>query len=122
MSQPLLLDEVFSDSIAQRLRASGHDVTSVVADPALVALPDDQILADAAAEGRALVTANIKDFIPLDGRYRAAAQSHAGLILVSTKTFPQNRGFTAAVTSAFASLLHDAAKIEPGQVMFLEHS
>ncbi len=122
MSQPLLLDEMFSDSIAQRLRASGHDVTSVVADPALVALPDDQVLADAAAEGRALVTANIKDFIPLDGRYRAAAQSHAGLILVSTKTFPQNRGFTAAVTSALASLLHDAAKIEPGQVMFLEHS
>ncbi len=119
MSQPLLLDEMFSDSIARELRASGHDVTSVVADAGLVALPDDQILAHAAAEGRALVTANIKDFIPLDGRYRTAGQSHAGLILVSAKTFPQNRGFAAAVTSALASLLHDVAKIEPGQVMFL---
>lgn len=122
MSQPLLLDEMLSDSIAQRLRASGHDVTSVVADPALAALPDDRILAYAAAEGRALVTANIKDFIPLDGRYRAAGQSHAGLILVSAKTFPQNRGFTAAVTSALAAVLHGAAKLEPGHVMFLPRS
>ena len=93
MSQPLLLDEMFSDNIAQQLRAKGYDVISAVADPALVGLPDEQVLVYATAHGRALVTANIKDFVPLDGRYRAAGQSHAGLILVPTKTFPQNRGF-----------------------------
>jgi hypothetical protein len=120
VNQPLLLDEMFSDSITRRLRASGYDVTSVVADPALVALPDDQILARAAGEGRTLVSANIKDFIPLEGRYRAGGQSHAGLILVSTKTFPQNRDFTTAVTSALAALLRDAIKIEPGHVLFLK--
>jgi predicted nuclease of predicted toxin-antitoxin system len=119
VNQPLLLDEMLSDSIAERLRASGYDVTSVVADPALVALPDEQILARAAAEGRTLVTANIKDFIPLDRSYRAGGQSHAGLILVSTKTFPQNRDFTTRVTSALAALLRDAVKIEPGHVLFL---
>jgi hypothetical protein len=110
---------MLSDSIAQRLRAGGYDVTSVVADPALVALPDDQILAHSAAEGRTLVTANIKDFIPLDRRYRTGGQSHADLILVSTKTFPQNRDFTTRVTSALAALLRDAVKIEPGHVLFL---
>ena len=76
MSQPLLLDEMFTDDIAQQLRTKGYDVISVVADPALVGLPDDQILAYATAEGRTLVTANIKDFVPLDTRYRAADQSH----------------------------------------------
>lgn len=119
MSQPLLLDEMFTDDIAQQLRAKGYDVISVVADPALVGLPDDQILAYATAEGRALVTANIKDFIPLDTRYRAADQSHAGLILVSTKTFPHNRGFPSAVATALAVLLRGTAKIQPGQVLFL---
>jgi len=108
---------MFSDSIAQRLRASGYDVASVVGDPALVALPDDQILARAVAEGRTLVTANIKDFIALDRRYRSGGQSHAGLILVSTKIFPQNRDFTAAVTSALAALLRGTVKIEPGHVL-----
>lgn len=122
MSQPLLLDEIFTDDIAQQLRTKGYDVISVVADPALVGLPDDRILAYATAEGRALVTANIKDFVPLDARYRAADQPHAGLILVSTKTFPQNRGFPSAVTTALAALLSGIAKIESAQVMFLTQS
>lgn len=119
MSHPLLLDEMFSDSIAQQLRAKGHDVISVVADPALVALPDDPVLAFAAGEGRALVTANVKDFVPLDGRCRAAGQSHAGLILVSTKTFPQNRTYTTAIAASLAALLSHTTKMEPGQVLFL---
>jgi predicted nuclease of predicted toxin-antitoxin system len=119
VSQPLLLDEMFSDDIARQLRAQGHDVTSIVANPALAGLPDEQVLAYATTEGRALVTANIKDFVPLDGRSRAAAQPHAGLILVSTKTFPQNRGFAAAITASLATLLSGTAKIECGQVLFL---
>lgn len=119
MSQPLLLDEMFTDDIAQQLRTKGSDVISVVADPALMGRPDDQILAYATTEGRTLVTANIKDFVPLDTRYRAADQSHAGLILVSTKTFPQNRGFPSAVTTALAALLSGTAKIQSGQVAFL---
>src|SRR5580692_1247056 len=119
MSQPLLLDEMFSYDIAEQLRAKGYDAISVVADPALVGLPDDQVLAYASTQGRALVTANIKDFVPLDGRYRAVGQSHAGLILVSTKTFPQNRSFPSAMTTSLVTLLSDTAKIQPGKVLFL---
>ena len=119
MSDPLLLDEMFSDAIAQQLRAKGYDVVSVVAHLDLVGLPDDQILAYATAEGRAPVTANIKDFMPLDSRYRAAGQAHPGLILVSTKTFPQSRGFTAAITTALEILLSGTDKVQPGQVLFL---
>ena len=119
MTYPLLLDEMFSGVIADRLRAKGHDVLDVVADPALVALPDEQILAHAARTERALVTANIKDFVPLDARYRAASQVHAGLILVSAKTFPQDRSYTAAVTSALSTFLDQPAQMQPGQVTFL---
>jgi hypothetical protein len=119
VSFPLLLDEMFSDTIAQQLRAKGHDVLAVVADPSLVSLPDDQVLSRAAATGRALVTANIKDFMPLDARHRAAGQTHAGLILVSAKTFPQNRSFTSAITNALAALLDEREQIQAGQVTFL---
>jgi predicted nuclease of predicted toxin-antitoxin system len=119
VSFPLLLDEMFPDTIAQQLRAKGHDVQAVVADPSLASLPDGQILARAAATGRALVTANIKDFMPLDAQYRAAGQGHAGLILVSAKTFPQNRSYTSAVTSALAALLDERQQIEASHVAFL---
>src|SRR5258708_31385461 len=110
---------MFSATIAQQLRTKGHDVLAVVADPSLVSLPDDQILSRAAATGRALVTANIKDFMPLDAQYRAAGQAHAGLILVSAKTFPQNRSYTSAVTNALAALLDDGGPIQAPQVTFL---
>ncbi len=119
MSYPLLLNEMFSGAIAGHLRAKGHDVLAVVADPALIALPDEQILAHAAGTGRALVTANIRDFIPLDARYRAASQAHAGLILVSAKAFPQDRNYTAAVTSALSAILDQPTQLQPGQVTFL---
>src|SRR6516164_7486941 len=119
VSFPLLLDEMLSGNIADELRAKGHDVLAVVADPALLALPDDQILAHATTTGRALVTANIKDFMPLDARYRAASQTHAGLILVSSKTFAQDRAYTAAITKALATLLGRPAAVQPGQVLFL---
>ena len=119
MTFPLLLDEMFADTIAQQLRAKGHDVLAVVADASLTSLPDDQILSRAAADGRALVTANIKDFMPLDAQYRAAEQTHAGLILVSAKTFPQNRSYTSAVTSTLATLPDHAGQIQAGQVTFL---
>jgi len=115
----LLLDEMFSGAIAGQLRAKGHNVVAVVADPALAGLADDQILAQASAAGRVLVTANIKDFMPLDARYRAASQAHAGLILVSTNTFPQDRNFTAAITSALSALLDQSHAIQAGQVLFL---
>jgi Domain of unknown function (DUF5615) len=115
----LLLDEMFSGLIAEQLRAKGHDVLAVVTDPALVGLADDQILAHATDTGRALVTANIKDFMPLDARYRAASQTHTGLILVSAKTFPQDRAFTAVIISALSALLDRPDRIQPGQVVFL---
>jgi hypothetical protein len=118
----LLLDEMFSNSIAERLSDRGHDVVAVVADPALVALPDDEILAEAAAAGRALVTANIKDFVPLDARYKAAGRGHAGLVLVSTKTFPQDRSFTGAVVDALAALLGTPNGVGPDEVIFLARS
>jgi hypothetical protein len=116
----LLLDEMFTGRIAEQLRFKGHDVLAVVADPALHGLSDDQILAHATDTGRALVTANIKDFIPLDARYRAASQAHAGLILVSTKTFPQDRGFTAAIIDALSTLLDLPGQVQPDQVVFLK--
>ena len=119
MSYPLLLDEMFSGVIAEQLRANGHDVLAAVDDPALAGCADEQILAHAAATGHALVTANVKDFVPLDARYRAASQTHAGLILVSAKTFPQDRTFTAAITSALSALLDQPSPVQSGQVLFL---
>ena len=99
-----------NDDLVSLVSDSTGTAPRLVTTAALAGLPDDQVLAYATTEGRALVTANIKAFVPLDSRYRAAGQALAGLILVSTKTFPQNRGFLSAITTSLATLLSDTAQ------------
>ena len=103
--QRLLLDEMLSGAIAEQLRARHHDVAAVVEDNALISLPDEDLLVAATEAGRAIVTANIKDFVPLDQRWKAAGQSHAGIVLVPTKTCPQDRAFIGALVDALDRLL-----------------
>jgi Domain of unknown function (DUF5615) len=118
--RPLLLDEMFPAAMADQLSAKGHDVRAVAATPVFAGLPDEEILIGAAKAGRALVTANIKDFMPIDARYRATGRTHAGLIMVSTKTFPQNRAYIAAVTTALNSLLTSNSGEPGGRIVFLQ--
>jgi predicted nuclease of predicted toxin-antitoxin system len=115
----LLLDEMLPNSIAEQLCAKGHDVQAVVTNPVFASLPDEEILIGAAEAGRSLVTADIRDFMSLDARFRASGRSHAGLILISTKTFPQNRTFVPAVIGALGTLLAKEETVSDGQVLFL---
>jgi hypothetical protein len=113
----LLLDEMLSGTIAEQLRSRGHDVVAVVNDLSMIALPDEEILA--AADGRAVVTANIKDFVPLDLRYKASGRTQAGLVLVSAKAFPQDRAFIGALVGSLDKLLN-ANTLRPDAVVFLQ--
>ena len=119
MPPRLLLDEMFPRAMADQLNAKGHDVRAVVADPEFTGLPDEDVLIGATEAGRALVTANIKDFMPIDARYRAANRGHAGLIMVSSKTFPQSRAYVTAVTTALDILLATDGAIQAGGIVFL---
>lgn len=100
---------MLTGAIGEQLRSRGYDVTAVVEDPALTGLPDNEILAAASAAGRALVTANIKDFVPLDQRFKASGRAHAGVVLISAKAFPQDRAFVGAVVVALGNLLSQDA-------------
>lgn len=115
----LLLDEMLSDDIAQQLRDKGHDVLAVVANHSLVALPDSAVLAHATSENRMVVTKNIKDFMVLDAHYRATGSPHAGLVLVSTKTFPEDRHITGSLVRSIDKLLSQGG-VNHGAVVFLQ--
>jgi len=85
----LLLDEMLSPKIAVQLRERGVDVQAVLERRELVTYPDEALLELATREQRILVTKNVVDFGPLSQRWTADGRSHSGLILVSTKTFPE---------------------------------
>lgn len=107
MSSPgapaLLLDEMFSPAIAAQLRARGHDVIAVAAEPTLRALSDAELYAWAGSNGRRLVTENAKDFRPL--LQRADSSTGAALLLTSSRTFPRSRRSAGTLVVAIDSWL-----------------
>jgi hypothetical protein len=64
------------------LRTRGHDVRALDEERQLEGLPDDDVLALAAAEQRILVTHNVADFPAILREWAEAARSHTGVILV----------------------------------------
>ena len=87
----LLLDEMFSPAIAAELRARGHNIIAVAERPDLRAKPDEEIFAWAAADGRWLLTENVKDFRPIMLRALQAGSPCCGLLFTSSRSFPRSR-------------------------------
>lgn len=79
----LLLDaHVSGPRVGQRLTAAGHEVRALDQELALEGLDDDEMLALALAEGRVLVTHNVRDLPAILREWAAGGRSHAGVILV----------------------------------------
>ncbi len=79
----LLLDaHVSGRRVGGALRMDGHDVRALDEERQLEGLPDDEVLALAAAEQRILVTHNVAHFPAILREWAEASRSHAGVILV----------------------------------------
>lgn len=115
----LLLDEMLSARIALQLRTRGFDVQAVVERRELVTYPDEALLELATREDRTLVTKNIVDFSPLSQQWAADGRSHAGLVFISTKTFPEGRDWIGAVASALAQASEQGRLPGSGEVGWL---
>ena len=120
MSSPrLLLDEMLSGQIARQLRDADHDVTAVVEDRELIGIADEDVLASATADGRRVVTANVRDFAALHAQWTSAGRSHAGIVYVVTRVFPQDRSFLGAVVSALEFAIAHGQVPAGGQESYL---
>lgn len=106
-----LIDEPLSPDIAKLLRDRGHDVEAVAERPDLVGRPDRVIFEVAAAEGRAVVTNNVKDFRPLAAECLAQGRTHPGLILL-----PSVRARTRPAVSALADAIEGVLMAKPGDL------
>lgn len=108
----LLLDEMFSPRIAERLRREhGHDVTAVAESDELRGLPDAGIFLSAQEEERAIVTENVRDFRPLARERQAMGKVHFGLVLTTNRAFPRGDPRTAG---RLVRALSDLLKAETG--------
>jgi predicted nuclease of predicted toxin-antitoxin system len=117
----LLLDEHFSPVIARRLRARGHDVAAVAERADLVGLGDEELFRRMAQEERAIMTNNVKDFVPLANRAAVNGEDHYGLVLTSDKSMPRHLDAIGHVVDAVHEFLgsHQAKESCRNQVRWL---
>lgn len=99
----LVLDEHLSPTIAERLRAEGHDVVAAEG-VGLRQRPDEEVFEWAVANQRALVTRNLRDFRPIHARYLSSGLEHFGLVLVPGRYSLARAGF-GQLTRALGNLL-----------------
>lgn len=89
----LLLDEMIAATVAEQLRARGHDVVAVQDAPLqhLRGIDDCLLLEHAAADRRVVVTDNVADFFACHQRRLERRRPHFGLLLFTNDTFPRHR-------------------------------
>jgi predicted nuclease of predicted toxin-antitoxin system len=114
-----MLDEMLSPVIAARLVDRGHDVVAVKAVAGLIGGSDEDLLIEAAAQERIVVTLDLKDFAVIDSSWKPAGRSHAGLIYLCTVTFPLDEGFVGAVVEALAAAAESDRLPVPDGAIFL---
>jgi uncharacterized protein with PIN domain len=80
----LYLDEDVDVLLADLLRPRGYDVVTV-RDAGRLGLSDDEQLAFATKEGRAVLTHNRLDFEALAADFAAQGREHAGIIIATRR-------------------------------------
>jgi predicted nuclease of predicted toxin-antitoxin system len=90
----LLLDEMYSASLAEALRTAGIDAVTV-GELALAGRSDLDVFAAAVAEAYVLLTENVADFARIAADHLTAGQHHPGVLIALSSRFsrrPSGRG------------------------------
>ncbi len=118
MTARLYSNENFPLPVVAALRELGHDVlTTQDTGKANDAVPDDEVLAFAVENGRAVLTHNRQDFIRLHRRNPA----HAGIVVCTKNTdFPDLTARIHAKLQEMESLSGQLVRSQPGLITRVE--
>jgi Domain of unknown function (DUF5615) len=103
----LLLDEHYSPQIAVELRKRGQDVASANERAELRGLGDRELWSLASAEGRALMTENAADFMPLVREAASGGERHFGFVFTSPRSLPRSLGTIGVYVERLDSFLRE---------------
>jgi hypothetical protein len=102
-----------SKALHKALLERGHEVTRTPTDWMPMDASDEQQLLGATAQGRAIFTYNIRDFVVLGERYR----SHAGIILARQRSM----NLSELIDALDRRLRETDARAWIGQTRWLNH-
>jgi predicted nuclease of predicted toxin-antitoxin system len=91
----LLLDEMWTPTIARQLRRRGYEVAAIK-EPEMASRyggqPDDQVFAAAQDDGLTIVTDNISDYEQARLTWESSGRPHHGLVYALNPPFNRHRG------------------------------
>ncbi len=91
----LLLDEMWTPTIARELRGCGHDACAI-SEPAYSArfagVSDEQVFAKAQHDGLTIVTDNIADYEQARHNWQSTGQVHNGIVYALDPPFNRHQG------------------------------
>ena len=93
------VDEMYPATMAQALRASGIDATTV-ADLRLGGAPDAEIFGAAVAGGSCVLTENVGDFARIAAEHSTGGGHHAGLLIALSSRFSRRPAGVQALVDA----------------------
>jgi hypothetical protein len=82
----LLLDEMYSPSLAEALRVADVDARTVI-ELGLGGSSDPEVFAAAIADGRTLLTENVADFTRISADHLGAGHHHPGVLIALSSRF-----------------------------------
>lgn len=100
----LLLDEHYPPALAELLTASGVDAMHL-RDLGLQGASDEAVLEAATAGERALVTNNVRHFVPITRRWEAEGRTDAGLVFTRDSSLPRSASGVGALAQALEALM-----------------
>ncbi len=100
----LCLDHHFPGALADRLVEDGVDVVTAH-QRGWHTVTDEALLDHCTAEGRVLMTNNVRDVVVIAQRWAAEGRSHAGLIFTDYARWPRTADTTGRFTDALRPLL-----------------
>ncbi len=118
----LVLNEMWSGEIARQLRSRGHDVVAATELPRRYrAIPDHEFFRRAQDDGRAIVTDNVRDFMPIVAEQAGRAERHFGVVFALRPAFDRAQpAVVGNMTRALEALLRLRRDVERSStVLFL---
>jgi hypothetical protein len=117
----ILLDaHICGRTVGKALIERGHDVLALDSEVELEGLSDPEVLELGAAEGRVLVTANIRDFEPLLREWADESRPHAGVILVPPSV--RNEAFGVLISGVQKTLADATWEVWTDRVAWLRRA
>jgi predicted nuclease of predicted toxin-antitoxin system len=87
----LLIDEMYSPAVAERLRDRGHDAVSAQESPELRSAPDVDVFRLMQLERRVIVTNNHRHFVPLANAALRNGETFHGVVFTADRSLSRNK-------------------------------